>query len=362
MKRIIKIASLAALCLMLALLAVSCGSSAPASDSGDCGSGLTWSYDAETQTLSISGNGQMKDYENSTDAPWSGAKTHIKSLDIDLGVEKIGDKAFYGFTALETVSIPDSVIDIGDYSFAYCSAVTTVSLPDSLTTIGEGAFEGCSALTVAFVPSEVTSLGKNAFAFCPAITDAAILANTEIPEGIFFNCGKLDRLLLNAAITEDMVADTAFKGCEMSFEDAKFTESKTAAASITVKYVDGDGNEMSEAKVEEDIAYGDSYSIVSPAIDGYTADKLTVSGYLYGTDETVTVTYTADEVVETEPVEEEEEEEKEVTPTTIIAIVVLGVVLVGIAVGAILLMRADKKNAAKGQTVRKNDNKNNKKK
>ncbi|MBQ7383589.1 MAG: leucine-rich repeat protein [Clostridia bacterium] len=361
MKKLFKISALIALCVVLALTAAACGSSAPASDSGDCGSGLTWSYDSETQALNISGNGQMTDYENSTDTPWYGAKAYVKTINIALGVEKIGDKAFYGFTALEAVSIPDSVIAIGDYSFAYCSAMKTLSLPDTLGKVGDGAFEGCSALTAAFIPAEVTSLGTNAFAFCSSITDAAVLASIDIPEGTFFNCRSLDKLLLNAAITEDMVADTAFKGCEIGFDEASSTESKTAAASVTVKYVDTDGNEMAETTVQENIAYGDSYSIVSPAIDGYTADKLTVSGYVYGTDESVTVTYTKDEVVETEPVEEDKED-KEITPTTIIAIVVLGVVLVGIAVGAFLLMRADKKNAAKGQTVRKNDSKNNNKK
>ncbi len=359
MKKILRISALIALCIMLALTAVSCGASAPASDSGDCGSGLTWSYDSEAQSLSISGNGQMTDYESSSDAPWSKVKAYVKTINIALGVEKIGDRAFYGFSALEAVSIPDSVVTVGEYAFAYCTKVTNIALPDTLKTIENGALEGCSALTAAFIPADVTTLGDNVFAYCYSVTDAAVLATTEIPDGTFRNCTSLDKLLLNKGITEDMVSEGAFTGCEISFKDAKFTESKNASATVTVKYLDGDGNELAEAKVEADLAYGESYSIVSPAVDGYTADKLTVSGYVYGTDETITVTYTKDEVVETEA--PEEEDDKEITPTTIIAIVVLAVVLVGIAVGAFLLMRSDKKNAARGQTVRKNDTKGKKK-
>lgn len=360
MKRIFRISALIALCIALTLTVVSCGASSPESNSGDCGSGLTWSYDSETQALSISGNGQMTDYESSSDVPWNSLRAFVKTINIALGVEKIGDHAFYGFSALEAVTIPDSVIEVGELSFAYCTKITGISLPDTLTTVGDGAFEGCSALTAAFIPADVTSMGEKVFAYCYSVTDAAVLANIEIPESTFLNCRSLDKLLLNKKIGEDMISENAFSGCSIGFEDAKFTESKTASASVTVKYLDGDGNELADAKTEADLAYGESYSIVSPAVEGYTADKLTVSGYVYGSDEEITVTYTKDEVV-VEPETPEEEEDKDITPSTIIAIVVFGVVIVGIAVGAILLMRADKKNSAQSRTVRKNDSKSKKK-
>ena len=59
---------------------------------------------------------------------------------------------------------------------------------------------------------------------------------------------------------------------------------------INCKYADG-----TEAKPThtESLTYGSSYSVASPLITGYTADKLTVSGSMPNSDVTVDVTYTA---------------------------------------------------------------------
>ena len=59
---------------------------------------------------------------------------------------------------------------------------------------------------------------------------------------------------------------------------------------INCKYADG-----TEAKPThtESLTYGSSYSVASPLITGYTADKLTVSGSMPDSDVTVDVTFTA---------------------------------------------------------------------
>ncbi|MBO5845463.1 MAG: leucine-rich repeat protein [Clostridia bacterium] len=359
MKKIFRISALVLLCLLLAVSAVSCGSraSSAASASGECGEGLTWSYDSSTQILSISGNGTMKDYTKSSDVPWSAARTSVKSISVSAGVLSIGDFAFYGFSALESVNLPDSLKTVGKTSFAFCTSLKNITLPSSVETIKASAFEGCSSLVAAFVPASVSTLEERVFAFCYSVTDAAVLADVNIPENAFLNCRSMQKLLLRSTMTADKVAATAFSGCSVGFDSASFTDSDEALAKVTVKYLDTEGNEVAPTVSKENIAYGDSYSIVSPAVDGYTADKLTVTGNAYGFEVEHTVTYTKNEVVEapTTP----EEEDKEITPATIVAVVILGIVLAGIAVGAFLLMRSEKKNAAKGQTVRKNtpDNK-----
>ncbi|MBQ8140736.1 MAG: leucine-rich repeat protein [Clostridia bacterium] len=353
MKKVFRITALILMSLLVILSLASCGSASPDSDSGSCGSGLTWSYDSDTKVLSISGNGSMTDFESSSEAPWVNAKSAIKTITVSDGVQTVGNYAFYGFTALESVNLPESLASIGSSAFAFSTALTNVSLPSSLQTIGDGAFEGCSALTAAFVPASVVSIGEKTFAYCYSITDAAILTAINVPDGAFLNCRSLDKLLLNTAISSDMIAQNAFEGCKVSYADASFTESSTASASVTVKYVDTDGNELCDSIVKENIEYGDSYSVVSPAVEGYTADKLTVNGYVYGENVTVTVTYTANAVEETEPVEDTAEEDEEVNVGTIIAVVIFAVLLIGIAIAAVLLIRSDKKNAQKGTTVRK---------
>ena len=357
MKTILKISAAIALCLILVFSAVSCGGTPVENSTGECGTGLTWEYDSKTNVLSITGNGKMTDFANNSSVPWASIKVKAKTVTIGDGVENVGDYAFYGFSALEAVNLPTSVATIGKSAFAFCGTLKSVALPSALTTIGDRAFEGCSALSAAFVPASVTSLGNHAFAYCYSVTDAAILAPIAIPEGTFTNCSSIEKLILNKAITADMVSDGAFKNAKVSFADATFTESLTATATVTVKYVNTDGEEIAEPVVRADLEYGNAYSIVSPEIEDYTADKLTVSGHVYGEDVSITVTYTKDEAeVTTAPVIEDEQD-SEVGPSTYIAVVILVVVLVGIGVGAFFIFRNEKKNATTNtRTVRKNDN------
>lgn len=106
------------------------------------------------------------------------------SVQIPAGTTKIGNYAFYVYSTLSTVTIPDSVASIGEYAFgtsgltsvtipasvhaiskscfAYCNKLATVSLPDTLTTIAQNAFTGCSALTALTIPANVETIGANA--------------------------------------------------------------------------------------------------------------------------------------------------------------------------------------------------------
>ena len=357
MKKIFKLLALATLILLIIISATSCASTPSAkSASGELDGGLKWSYASEGNTLTISGDGNMTDFESASEVPWKAAKASVKSIIISDGVKNIGDYAFYSFSALESITIPDTVEKIGVSAFAF-SSITEISIPAGVTVIEDRAFEGCSSLIAAFVPASVSTLGDNVFAYCYSITDAAILANVAIPENAFKNCTKLDKLLVKEDISDDMVAENAFDGCPIDFSDATKTASSDATASVTVNYVDENGQEMSESVVKAELAYGASYSIVSPSVEGYTADKLTVTGNVFGSDVTVTVTYTEDKPVETTaPVTDVPDEKEEITPSTIVAIVIFGVVLVAIAVGAFLLMRSDKKNASKAAPARKNTN------
>lgn len=359
MKKILRISAFIILCLLLTISTVSCGNRPATSASGGCGDGLSWNYDSSTQTLSITGNGSIPDYASSADIPWAAVKGSVKTITVSEGVLAIGDYAFYGFSILESVNLPNTLKSVGKLALAFCSTLKNITLPSSVETIKASAFEGCSSLVAAFVPASVTALGERVFAFCYSVTDVVVLADVVIPENAFLNCRSMDKLLFKSSMTADKIAATAFSGCSISFDNAAFTDSNEALAKVTVKYVDTDGNELASATVKENISYGESYSIVSPAVEGYTADKLTVTGNAYGFEVEHTVTYTKDAVVETPEPTPEEPENNEVTPSTIIAIVVLGLVLAGIGVGAFLLMRSEKKNAAKGQTVRKNtkDNK-----
>ena len=103
---------------------------------GDC----TWSLD-DNGTLTISGNGAMKDYYSTESLPWGNT---IEKVIIKNGVTAIGNYTFDGCYKLTSVSIPDSVKSIGDYVFCGCGKLTSVNIPNSVTSIGGDAFSGTS--------------------------------------------------------------------------------------------------------------------------------------------------------------------------------------------------------------------------
>lgn len=70
----------------------------------------------------------------------------LESITIPQSVRCIGEKAFYGCTALKNVVIEEGLIRIEDSSFQSCG-IETVNLPASLSWIGPDAFSNCASLT-----------------------------------------------------------------------------------------------------------------------------------------------------------------------------------------------------------------------
>ena len=137
--------------------------------SGTCGDNVTWRL-SDDGTLTISGKGDMADYNSGT-APWYSVRSQIKSVVIERGVTSIGNDAFYGCDALTGVTIPGSVTRIEDYAFSDCSSLTSVTIPNSVTYIGYWAFSDCDSLTSVTIPGSVTKIGGSVFYDCDALTD-----------------------------------------------------------------------------------------------------------------------------------------------------------------------------------------------
>ena len=68
-------------------------------------------------------------------------------------VTEIGERSFFWFRKVMSVTIPGSVTSIGDGAFSGCSGLTAVTIPGSVTSIGEHAFSGCSGLTGVTIPA-----------------------------------------------------------------------------------------------------------------------------------------------------------------------------------------------------------------
>ena len=94
----------------------------------------------------------------------------VTELVVPAGVEEIKALAFYGFTAMDSLTLPSTVQKIGDYAFYACTGLTEVTLPEGVEDIGRGSFDGCSALTSLSLPSTLTRMDYYAFMDVPQLS------------------------------------------------------------------------------------------------------------------------------------------------------------------------------------------------
>jgi len=146
--------------------------------SGKCGENATWTLYMETGKLTISGTGEMNDYEFGTQ-PWKDYQNNITSVEIEKGITSIGNFAFSECTSLASITIPNSVTSIGDSAFEVCTSLKSITIPEKVTSIGEGAFYHCTSLTSIEIPASVESIGQEAFYYCTNITDVYCYADPE---------------------------------------------------------------------------------------------------------------------------------------------------------------------------------------
>ena len=182
--------------------------------SGSCGSYAKWTltgtgYDL---TLTISGSGAMRNYEEST-SPWYSCSDYgskIKTIIIENGITTIGAYAFYGCD-VNNVTISDSVTKIYNEAFSKCNSLTTITIPDSVTYLGTRVFFD-SALVNITIPGSVKNLGAELFLACYFMTDVTISDGvTSIGEGTFCDCTGLTDITLPdsvKSIGEDAFANT----------------------------------------------------------------------------------------------------------------------------------------------------------
>lgn len=171
--------------------------------SGSIDGGLSWSL-SRSGALTISGSGKMPDFSSVANAaPWDKQKDKIQSAVIESGVQSISGGAFSGCTALEKVSISDTVAQIDLNAFDGCTALAefevaadnkafssdggvlfsagkellrcpvgksaNCTVPSGTVAIAGGAFKDCSKLESLVIPDSVTAIGESAFENCAAL-------------------------------------------------------------------------------------------------------------------------------------------------------------------------------------------------
>lgn len=166
------------------------------------------------------GNTFTYDYRTSTTieiTAFSGSdEPHAVTIPATIGeytVAAIADEAFFSYSNLSSVTLPEGLIEIGEYAFANCEVLTTVNFPSTLKTIGKGAFYSCDTLAAADLSgAALESIDAQAFADCPMLATANFPASLrEIGEYAFANCVSLSAIKLPEGVTT--VGEQAFYNC-----------------------------------------------------------------------------------------------------------------------------------------------------
>ena len=159
--------------------------------------------------------------------------TALREVTLPEGLSELGYSAFYG-TAIFSVTIPAAITVLENDVFMNCANLSEVKLHDGITSLGWGLFWGCTALEHVSLPESVTEIkshcftetGLKEFTFPKGVTQAedyvfencAALKTVDCP-GIervgmyaFRNCTALETVTFGSSLKE--IVSGAFDGCE----------------------------------------------------------------------------------------------------------------------------------------------------
>ena len=203
----------AAICIML--LCVGNDSDADGQTSGTCGDDLEWSFEVSSGKLTITGQGEMYDFEY--------------------------DEERWGNNIIRSVSLPDGLTSIGQRAFMECHLITSITIPDSVKSIGESAFYECYSLKDVDLGKGVEYIGGEAFFYCISLEELEIPDSVQwIHEWAFNNCHSLKKVIIGSRANMNV---SPFQSC-ISLESIEVAESNEDLRSIDGVLFSKDGKKL----------------------------------------------------------------------------------------------------------------------
>lgn len=266
--------------------------SAWAQTSGKTGS-LSWDYNEETATLTLSGTGDMPNYELGT-APWGEFLEQIETITISSGITTIGNNAFSNCVRLTNINIPDGLRRIGESSFLACISLPSIILPPSLREIGDGAFESCEKLETVSLPASGLEIIEP-FAF----TECRALANLEIPKTVttigrwaFSGCISIPKIVIPSTVRS--IGDNAFSS-NTALQELTLSEGLETIEEAAFSACENLPEVLIPASVKEigGGVFADCFKLKKIDINPQNKAYTTVDGVLYTADKQTIVQYPA---------------------------------------------------------------------
>ena len=172
-----------------------------------------------TDLTSVTINSDIRTYESEdplfgNPRPFGYCKK-LKKVKVTEGCKILG-LSFSGCSALNSVSLPNSLdslgyyfiepevigefegvplitigYDIGDI-FYDCTSLTIISLPSNLKFIGNGCFKGCTSLESIVLPNSLSLMDTYVFSGCTSLSSVKLSSSLEtLPQGCFEDCSGL---------------------------------------------------------------------------------------------------------------------------------------------------------------------------
>ncbi len=109
----------------------------------------------------------------------------LTQVELPQSVQKIGRAAFYSCARLSSIELPAGITQIDTRTFAFCTELRSIEIPEGVTEIGASAF-GFTGLEEITIPGSVVKLGTWAFERCYDLQTVTFLRDAPVFEDRVF--------------------------------------------------------------------------------------------------------------------------------------------------------------------------------
>lgn len=133
-------------------------------------------------------------------------------IEIEEGVESIGEGAFYYMTAITGVKLPQSLVTIGRNAFKLCNRMKTIDIGGTVY-IGPNAFQSCTELETWIPSGKLRVIDDGAFQDCVSLPYMYLPQGVEvIGQYVFNGCTAMEDIVIPDSVREVSIKGTSIIG------------------------------------------------------------------------------------------------------------------------------------------------------